>query len=800
MPQMWTSIYTALGRARRWAESPEGPKRNWKFYLDPTPAEYETYLATRSVWKEMAVDIETPRTNPLHIDTCGVSIEPYTAMVTSWIEPFISMLRAALQDPNVVKSGHNFGFDERGFMAYDCDVAWPIWNTIEAESILRPPFKEAKKRRWLSLKPTCLVRYFDGVPFFGDEQDPVTRAFFRTAFPDVPEGLYRRLYCGCDALWTRLLRSAQRQALEKAGMLRTFIDYVAPSHPTLVRMEHAGMPVDEKRRKDLLRYVGMRLATRNKEIQAFAEARHKIRLERLRWSTKGAEPCEKHPRYTGATKTKRKEPCEPCGKLYDATSGLRKIKTLGPTFMSTSDDHWRWLLFAPYTDGGLGLIPLEFTGKKKVPQVDKHTIEALQRGHPDIVILTARVELKQLLHTEEVLKVPVDENGRAHFAFSQHRTETQRLASGKDDEEDGKVRGAGAGNVQNKKDLERSILCAGDEDFAFFEWDLKQIELEVMAWLARDLKLIRDLRANVDVHSENAAAIFECGDTKAEAEACLVHFEGMLRPARQAGKKFTHRANYGGGDKNAGRMYQPCAKWSLTEVGAFIVKRWTETQRRQGVSPETIRRLLRGGSVEHSRLYDYANTLCARSWREAYFKKRPGLLAFQNLVIQMVERDGFLTNSFGYRLKFWNFEWKDGKRTLKDREEALAFWPQSDVAFMSKVILKHKGEMWDCCAAHGGELLFQNHDAFGGRIPKKSLENFRLESRPIVERAWPELGRLPEFGEFKSRADFMVGWNWGKKHAHSEKCGEPVMKEFPWAVRKVCDKVENLGGLVEGMP
>ncbi len=163
----------------------------------------------------------------------------------------------------------------------------------------------------------------------------------------------------------------------------------------------------------------------------------------------------------------------------------------------------------------------------------------------------------------------------------------------------------------------------------------------------------------------------------------------------------------------------------------------------------------------------------------------------------MVERDGFLTNSFGYRLKFWNFEWKDGKRTLKDREEALAFWPQSDVAFMSKVILRHKGEMLDCCRDHGGQLLFQNHDAFGGRIPKKSLENFRLESRPIVEREWPELGKLPEFGAFRSRADFMVGWNWGKKHEHSKKCGEPVMKEFPWAVRGVCDKIENLGGLVE---
>jgi len=46
----------------------------------------------------------------------------------------------------------------------------------------------------------------------------------------------------------------------------------------------------------------------------------------------------------------------------------------------------------------------------------------------------------------------------------------------------------------------------------------------------------------------------------------------------------------------------------------------------------------------------------------------------------------------------------------------------------------------------------------------------------------------------------MVGWNWGKKHEHSEGCGEPVMEEFPWAVRSVCDKIENLGGLIESTP
>jgi hypothetical protein len=490
-------------------------------------------------------------------------------------------------------------------------------------------------------------------------------------------------------------------------------------------------------------------------------------------------------------------------RLYADVAPRRRAKAIGAEFKPGSSDHWRWLLFGREEEGALGLAPISYTAKKKARlgeewkdcQVDDDVIEELQRAYPDMEILKARVDLQQLSHTKAVVGAPADADGRCRAAFSQHRTETQRLASGKDDDEDDKVRRSGAGNMQNKKDLERSIYCAGSEEFVFFEWDLKQIELEVMAWHARDLPLIRDLRSGVDVHAQNAAAVFGCEATKEATSALMVHFEGRMQPARQAGKKFTHRANYGGGDKNAGKMYQPCAKWSLQELVDFIVERWIASDRREGVSPQTIKRLCNGGAAEHARLREYANTLVAKGWRVGYFKRRPGLLAYQNDLIARAERDGYLINSFGYKLKFWNFERKEGKRVLKDREEALAFVPQSDVAFMSKVILRHEGEMDACCAKHGGELLFQNHDAFGGRIPRKSLENFHADSRPIVEREWPELGTLPEFGMFRSRADFMVGWNWGKQHKHSEKCGAPRLAEFPWAERE-CGKIENVRGLV----
>ena len=401
-------------------------------------------------------------------------------------------------------------------------------------------------------------------------------------------------------------------------------------------------------------------------------------------------------------------------------------------------------------------------------------------------ILSARVGLQHALHTQNVLSVPADANGRAHFVLSQHRTETQRIASGTDDDEDDKVRESLGGNIQNKKDLERSIFCAGSEEYVFVEADWSQIELRDMAWLARDTDLLGALGQHWDIHSLNASAIFGCGESRSDADSFLVPFEGRMVSARHAAKRATHGWDYGMGARKTGRMYQPCAKMALTEVAALVVRKWQESGRNWGVSPDTVRRLVAGGPLEHSRLYEYGNTATAAGWIAAYFKRWPGLKAFQDATIARVERDGFLTNSFDYRLKFWNFEWKNGRRVCKDREEALAFPPQSDVAFMTKTLLRHEGQIDSCFKRHGGELLITNHDAFAGRVPKTALADFVPAARALMERPWPQLGEIEGFGQFSVPADFMVGWNWGKRHVHGERC-DP----------KTCDMIENPRGLVD---
>lgn len=130
----------------------------------------------------------------------------------------------------------------------------------------------------------------------------------------------------------------------------------------------------------------------------------------------------------------------------------------------------------------------------------------------------------------------------------------------------------------------------------------------------------------------------------------------------------------------------------------------------------------------------------------------------------IVEDTRELRNSFGRVLRFWNFKFDfDNKRwILMDREEALAFWPASDVGDMVKVLLP----MIDACAKrHGGKLVTTTHDSFSVIMPEAAerVRAFVIEAKAIMERRWPQYGTHPEFGEFWVPCDVSIGRNWGKK-------------------------------------
>jgi len=795
MPQLWPSIYAAIRRCKQASWAGETPRREWTFTLTPSVQDLKKYLGPVVGAIPIAVDIETPMEEHTKIELVGVSVTPGTAFSFPWTAEFIDAFGPYLEGPRPI-IGHNLAFDHLGFLAYELSVKGPNIDTIQVQSLITPPFAEAKKRRWLALS-TCVLRVLSETPYWKDFNDPRTEAFYKVAFPDVPHWLYPRLYNAMDVMFTLKLWLAQRELLDREGMLALFRDFVMPAAPVLVRMQDFGFRVHEPTRKEMRKIEQGIIEKLTTAMQKFATEFHTNRLRNMAGQIKTldhaiisvkvvAGTCTQHPKYQGLTKPRSKT-CTECPDIYNDTSVLRdevanyrkvrthikgKLKTAGPVFKADNDWHWRALLFEPTAVAGLGLLPTEFT-PKEIPVVSASVIEELQMRYPQVGVLRDRVDLQHSLHRlRGVLSIPVDSNGHAHVAFSMHRTENGRLSSGLDSDEEDKIRESPAGNLQNVEDYLRRMFIP-DEGMVLCENDASQIELRVMAWKAPDIPLLIALRDGADIHAMNAETIFGC--SQENSSKFLVPFMGRQVPARWACKRATHGWDYGLGDYKCGKMYQPFAGASKEAVVEYITTKWESTHGRDGLASTVLWRRINicAKTVDPEsellkawgRLYQIANTVKAREWRLAYFGRWQGLAAYQRWTIAEVERERSLRNPLGRKLRFYGFKKNHttGQWKLADREEALAFIPASTVADMAKWWLPR---MENAALSHGGRLLTMTHDSFASQIPDDpmTIRSYYEETKKIMECEWPQLGKLEGFGIFSCPSDMVVGYNWGKFH------------------------------------
>ena len=359
-----------------------------------------------------------------------------------------------------------------------------------------------------------------------------------------------------------------------------------------------------------------------------------------------------------------------------------------------------------------------------------------------------------------------------------------------DEEEPEKARASAGGNAQNITEFDREIYIS-EEGKILCEHDLKQVELDVMARLARDLPLIEVLTQGGDIHSENAVVIFETDISKVKTD--LIWFEGAWRNKRHCSKRASHGWDYGMFDYKCGRMFQPWANNSRPEVAQFLVDTFAKTQGRRGISLDAITRRVKAAEKSMSpkmeepkawqRLYDAANTITAERWRLAYFGKWKQLARYQDFIVDLASKRRVLTNPFGRVLRFYGFKWNKNKKTMEftEREEALAFTPASTVGDMVKWMLPRVNAI---ASEHGGELLTTTHDSFLSMLPDSPVvvASYHKAMKVVLEREWPEmdngLGQMPTIRRkpwstlppFRCRTDFMTGYNWRKGHACTPEC------------------------------
>jgi len=753
-PQFLPLIATSMARALRWAGLGTAPARDYDIRVDPSLDDAARLLRDAPV---VAIDVETPKDQPTTITIVGIGYGDRQALVWPWSEPVAAFVGEILGDPAKVKVGHNFAYDTKAFHAAGLDVAWPVVDTIQAAALAWPPFAEVKDRPWLRL-PLCVTRIADGIPYWKQPETPEAKALYRRLFPGAADWQHPLLYCGLDCVFTWRLWAALRTILSREGMLPLLEETVAPAAPVLIRLEETGIPLDEPKRRELRAATEIEVAGWRAEVAAAADAAHRRRLEsiRLKLAALDAEIdqgertcptliCPEHPDYCGQTKRAK---CSECARVYAEAApwraGLRAkrelaadgrvlLRRLGDAFDSESDDSWRWLLFDGVT--GLGLKPTAYTGKRHLAKVDADAIETLARRHPGVGILKQRVAIQHAQRRlSNVLGVKAGDDGRVHFAYSMHRTETGRIASGSDDAEADKPRWS-PGNAQNIPDRDRIIYRPLRPDFVFVQGDWSQIEARVMAWLADERTMIAAFAAGEDLHALNAAALFGCAPEAARTH--LVRFGGQMVQARWAAKRATHGWDYGLGAQKTARMYGI----KVTEAAALI---------------------------------------------DAYFRRWPGLRRFQEATVAAVEHYGSLRNPFGRLLRFHRFR-RDpatGQRRLLDREEALAFLPQSAVGDMCKAVLP---ALEGIGALTTATLVTTTHDSFLWECHRSEVALLVQQARAIMERPWREIW-LSGLGNFTCPVDFSVGNNWGKEHRHRQ---PPDPKACP----DPCPMLENREGL-----
>jgi uracil DNA glycosylase superfamily protein len=188
--------------------------------LSPSPAEVEAELAAGPV---PVLDVETPRGEPHTILMCCVASSPASVVVFDWREPFVSIVKAHLENSAKKFGGHNLSYDHRAFWENGIRVTTRGYDTITLAARLMPPVADRKQKetdrkhvkvRWHGLE-ACVLRTFDDIAAWKRLEDPWMQAYYQAAFGHrFSPYEWPKLYCSLDGLYNARLLAAQKEMAE----------------------------------------------------------------------------------------------------------------------------------------------------------------------------------------------------------------------------------------------------------------------------------------------------------------------------------------------------------------------------------------------------------------------------------------------------------------------------------------------------------------------------------------------------------------------------------------------------------
>lgn len=291
---------------------------------------------------------------------------------------------------------------------------------------------------------------------------------------------------------------------------------------------------------------------------------------------------------------------------------------------------------------------------KSTTTTDSATLQKFVRetGNQSIGLVVSIRERRKILST--YLEPAIDGDGRIRTTFSVAGTKSGRLSSSET------IFGTGL-NLQNvPKGIARRMYIP-DPGRVFVQADLSQAEARVVAWLARETRLMDVFLGGGDIHRKNAATIFG----KVEAD--------VTSNERQLAKKVVHASNYGMGIR---RFQEVC----FEEVGLEL---------------------------------SFADT---KKLMNQYHAKFPGIHKWHLEVQAQIRKNRTLVTPHGRKRMFFGFL---GDELFK---EAYSYVPQATVVdHLNRGLIEFEEMTSRLGAGLGAEALLQVHDSILIQCPPQRV-------------------------------------------------------------------------------
>ena len=297
-------------------------------------------------------------------------------------------------------------------------------------------------------------------------------------------------------------------------------------------------------------------------------------------------------------------------------------------------------------------------------------LEEMRGQHPVVDRVLEHRELSKLKSTYvDALPLAVDANtGRVHTSYSQTNVVTGRLASANPNLQ----------NIPIRTDVGRRvrqgfIAAPGN---VLLSVDYSQIELRIVAHMAKDEAMLAAFRAGQDIHATTAAAIYG------------IPLEAVTKEQRRHAKAINFGLIYG--------------------MSAYGLTRTTELTLAE-----------------------------AEDFVAAYFKRFPGVKRYLDETRRLAARQGYVETLLGRRRYFPALK-SQLNRNLKNREEREAINApiQGTAADIVKIAMLRIPQALSEADLHG-QMLLQVHDEIVLECPKDELMATARIVQQVMESAYP---------------------------------------------------------------